>query len=54
MLQRQKKNVNDLTRKVSGKVWVVHEAVACKLYTLKPDWNMDVIEPEGKQKHHEN
>lgn len=39
-------SVNGLTRQVSGKVWVVHEAVARKLYTLQPDWNMDVIEPE--------
>lgn len=42
----RKKKINDLTRQVSGKVRVVHEAVARKLYTLKPDWNMDVIEPE--------
>lgn len=46
MQQRQKKPVIDLTRQVPGQVWVVHEAVAGKLHTLQPDWNMDVIEPE--------
>lgn len=40
------KSVKGLTRQVSGKVRVVHEAVARKFYTLQPDWNMDIIEPE--------
>lgn len=39
-------SVKGLTRQVSGKVRVVHEAVACKFYTLQPDWNMDIIEPK--------
>lgn len=39
-------SVKCLTRQVSGKVRVVHEAVARKFYTLQPDWNMDIIEPE--------
>lgn len=46
MVKRAENNVNDLTRQVSGKVRVVHEAVAGKLDTLQPDWNVDVIEPE--------
>lgn len=38
------------TCEVFGQIWVVHEAMAGKLYTLQPDRNMDVIEPgeEGK------
>lgn len=44
-------NVNTLkpfswcTSEVFGQVWVVHETVTCKLYTLQSDWNMDVIKP---------
>lgn len=30
---------------------MVHEAVAGKLDTLKPDWDVNVIEPGGKKKH---
>lgn len=37
------------TCQVFGQVWVVHEAVAGKLDTLKPDWDMNVIEPGGKK-----
>lgn len=44
----EKKHRLKRTCQVSGQVWVVHETVAGKLYTLQPDWNVDVIEPGEK------
>lgn len=35
------------TSEVFGQVWVVHETVTGKLYTLQSDRNMDVIKPMG-------
>lgn len=39
------------TCEVFGQVWVVHETMTCKLYTLQSDRHMDVIKPNGQNEH---
>lgn len=45
--QRNKDKIATCTCQVFGQVRVVHEAVARKLHTLEPDWDVNVIEPGG-------